>query len=334
MKPVFIIAEAGINHNGSMQLAKKLIDSAVEAKADAVKFQTFVAEEIITTSAMKARYQIENTGTNESQLEMAKRLELSRNDHVGLMHYCQKRGIIFLSTAFDLPSAALLHELGMQTFKIASGEITNIPLLRKIGSFGDEIILSSGMASLCEIENALDILQQAGTPKSQITLLHCNTQYPTPFGHVNLNAMVSLKHTFGIRTGYSDHTQGFEIPVAAVALGATVIEKHFTTDKSLAGPDHSSSLTPAELKKMVDAIRHIEVALGDGIKKVSVSERENKQASRKSIVARTVIEKGEILTEQNITTKRPEKGIPASQWDTVVGTKAKQRFEPDDFIVI
>jgi N,N'-diacetyllegionaminate synthase len=294
----FIIAEAGVNHNGSLELAQKMIDAAVETGADAVKFQTFKAEKIVSRYAPKAKYQKKTTAAGESHLEMIKKLELDAADHQALIDYCKKKNIRFLSSPFDLESIDLLNELGLNIFKIPSGEITNLPYLRKIGALKKEIILSTGMADLGEIEDALDVLIKAGTARKNITVLHCNTEYPTPYEDVNLKAMETMGLAFpGIKVGYSDHTLGIEVPIAAVAMGATVIEKHFTLDKNMEGPDHKASLEPEELKAMVHAIRNIEKALGNGIKKPSPSELKNMPIARKSIVAARNIRKGELFTK-------------------------------------
>ena len=329
----FIIAEAGVNHNGSIELAKKLIDAAVEAGADAVKFQTFKAEKVVSRYAQKAEYQKQTTDETESQLEMIKNLELDAVAHRTLIDYCKKKNIRFLSTPFDLESIDLLNELGLDIFKIPSGEITNLPYLRKIGSLKKETILSTGMADLGEIEDALDVLTGAGTKLKDITVLHCNTEYPTPFEDVDLKAMLTIKAAFpGIQVGYSDHTLGIEVPIAAVAMGATVIEKHFTLDKNMKGPDHRASLEPDELKAMVRAIRNIEKALGNGIKKPSPSELKNKPIARKSIVAARDIRKGELFTEENLTVKRPGTGITSMRWDEMIGQIAQKDYEKDELI--
>lgn len=329
----FIIAEAGVNHNGSLELAKKLIDVASEAGADAVKFQTFKAEKLVSRYAPKAEYQKKKTTADESQLEMVKKLELDAAAHKTLIDYCKNKNIRFLSTPFDLESIDLLSELGLDIFKIPSGEITNLPYLRKIGALKKEIILSTGMADLGEIEDALDVLMEVGTELEDITVLHCNTEYPTPTHDVNLRAMLTIKAAFpGIQVGYSDHTLGIEIPIAAVAMGATVIEKHFTLDKNMEGPDHRASLEPDELKAMVCAIRNIEKALGSGIKKPSPSELKNILIARKSIVAARNIQKGESFTEENLTIKRPGTGITAMRWDEVLKMKATRDFNADEII--
>lgn len=332
MKHVFIIAEAGVNHNGSIEIAKRLIDVAKECGADAVKFQTFKTDSSITKQAEKAEYQKNTTNASESQYEMVKKLELSFDNHKELIEHCRKKKILFLSTPFDLESIDLLSELGLEIFKVLSEKITNLPYLRKIGKLNKKVILSTGMADIGEIEDALDILIENGTEKEKITILHCNTEYPTPYEDVNLNAMLTIKNAFNVRAGYSDHTPGIEIPIAAVALGAEVIEKHFTLDKNMKGPDHKASLEPHELKQMVDAIRNIEKALGSGIKKPSNSEIKNISIVRKSIVAKIPIIKGELLTEENLTVKRPGTGISPMRWDEVIGKVAKKDFEIDDLI--
>lgn len=330
----FIIAEAGVNHNGSIELAKKLIDIALEAGADAVKFQTFKTENVVSGCAPKAEYQQKTTSKDETQFEMIKKLELSFSDFNELKAYCDNKGIIFLSTPFDLDSARFLKEIGLEIFKIPSGEITNYLLLREIGSYRKKVILSTGMADLGEIEDALDVLIESGTKREDITVLHCNTEYPTPFEDVNLKAMLTIKYAFKIEVGYSDHTLGIEIPIAAVGLGARVIEKHFTIDRNLPGPDHKASLEPHELKQMVQAIRNIEKALGDGIKKPSKSELKNLQIARKSIVAKRNIKKGEIFTEENLTIKRPGNGISPMRWNEIIGRKAKKDFLEGEIIEI
>ncbi len=332
MSKVFIIAEAGVNHNGSLELAKKLVDVAVEAKADAVKFQTFKASLGVSKFAPKAEYQIETTSKDESQLDMVRKLELTEEMHEELIKYCAEKNIMFLSTPFDLYSVDLLASYGLDIFKIPSGEITNLPYLRKIGQLKKKIILSTGMANLGEIESAVDILTTAGTNKDDITLLHVTTQYPTPMEDVNLKAMVTIGNAFGMKYGYSDHTLGIEIPIAAVALGACVIEKHFTLDCNMEGPDHRASLNPQGLKDMVSAIRNIELALGDGIKKASPSEYKNLAIARKSIVAKQNIKAGEAFTQDNITVKRPGTGISAMRWDEIIGTKASRDYVEDELI--
>jgi N,N'-diacetyllegionaminate synthase len=332
-QPCFIIAEAGVNHNGSLEIALQLIDVAVAAGADAVKFQTFKAEKVISINTPKASYQKETTGSDESQLEMVKKLELDETAHIQLYQYCQHKGIQFLSTPFDLESIDLLNHLGLEIFKIPSGEITNLPYLRKLGALKKRLIMSTGMANLGEIKAALDILTESGTPLKNITVLHCNTEYPTPFEDVNLLAMLTIKNAFGVEVGYSDHTPGIEVPIAAVALGATIIEKHFTLDRNLSGPDHKASIVPHELKIMVEAIRHIENALGDGIKRASPSELKNKPIARKSIVASRDINKGEVLSEENMAVKRPGTGISPMEWNMIIGRKVRKKYRKDDLIV-
>jgi len=333
MRKVFIIAEAGVNHNGSIELAKKLIDVAVEAGADAVKFQTFKAEKLVSKNTQKAQYQKENIQDNDdSQFNMLKKLELDIDTHKELISYCKEKNIMFLSTPFDLDSIELLNSLGLEIFKIPSGEITNLPYLREIGKLNKQVILSTGMADIGEIEDALDILINSGTSKKDITVLHANTMYPTPYEDVNLKAMVTIGNTFDVLYGYSDHTLGIEVDIAAVAMGASCIEKHFTLDKTMEGPDHKASLEPDELKAMVSGIRNIEVALGDGIKKPSPSEKPNIKVARKSIVAKTNIKKGEILSEENLTIKRPADGISPMRWDEIVGTVALNDYEEDELI--
>ena len=333
MNKIFIIAEAGVNHNGNMELAKKLIDAAVEAKVDAIKFQTFKTELCISKNAKKAEYQVENTGNaKESQFEMVKKLELTSQNHCELISYCKEKNITFLSTPFDSDSIKLLHELGLSTFKIPSGEITNLPYLRQIGGLNKKIILSTGMANLGEVEAAIEVLVKSGTKRENISLLHANTQYPTPMEDVNLKAMITLKNAFGLEVGYSDHTLGIEVGIAAVAMGAKIIEKHFTLDKSLPGPDHKASLEPDELAAMVRSIRNIELALGDGLKHFSKSESENIKIVRKSIVAKRDIKKGEIFSEQNICVKRPGDGISPIRWDEVIGQISQKDYKQDDLI--
>ncbi len=328
---VFIIAEAGVNHNGDINLAKKLIDVAVNAGVDAVKFQTWKTELLVTKEAKQAEYQIENTSIEESQFDMLKKLELSYSDFKELKTYCDLKKIMFLSTPDEIPSANFLVDL-QDIFKIGSGEITNLPYLRHIGSLNKEIILSTGMADMGEIEDALDVLIKAGTTKENITVLHANTMYPAPMEDVNLKAMVTIGNTFDIAYGYSDHTLGIEVDIAAVAMGASCIEKHFTLDKTMEGPDHKASLEPDELKAMVKAIRNIELALGSSIKKPSKSETPNIPIARKSIVANTIIKKGDFLTENNLIIKRPANGINPMRWDNIVGTIASKDYEEDELI--
>ena len=330
MEHVFIIAEAGDNHNGKFELALQLVDKAVEAGADCVKFQTFVTENVVSKFAEKAEYQKENTGADENQYEMIKKLELSFDQFREIQAYCQKKGIIFLSTPFDLDSIDFLQEINIPFWKIPSGEITNLPYLIRIAKTGKDIILSTGMSTMEEIANALDILKSNGA--GNITLLHCNTEYPTPYEDVNLRAMKTLKDTFQIPVGYSDHTQGIEVPIAAVASGACVIEKHFTLDKTMEGPDHKASLEPDELKNMVSAIRNIEKAMGAKEKFPTKSETKNITIARKSIVAKCDIKKGEKLTEDNLYVKRPGDGISPMKWFEVIGTTAIRDFKEDELI--
>lgn len=329
---VFIIAEAGVNHNGSIELAKQLIDVAANAGADAVKFQTFKAEKLVSKNAQKADYQKQTTDGEESQYEMIKKLELDVDAHHQLMAYCQQRNIMFLSTPFDHDSIELLNHLGLEKFKVPSGEITNLPYLRAIGALKKEVILSTGMADLGEIEDAIDILVAAGTTKEKITVLHANSMYPTPMEDVNLRAMLTIGRAFECPFGYSDHTIGVEVPTAAVAMGASCIEKHFTLDKNMEGPDHKASLEPQELTAMVKAIRNIEQALGSTIKKPSPSEQPNMEIARKSLVAVAEIKKGEQFSEHNITAKRPSTGISPMFWDDIIGTLATRDYKIDDFI--
>ena len=329
----FIIAEAGVNHNGSVAIAKKLIDAAIKTGADAIKFQSFIADKIVRRDAPKAEYQKRWTGQEESQYGMLKRLELSRDAHKTLIEYCKSKKIEFLSSPFDLDSIELLHKLGIRRFKIPSGEITNLPYLRRIGSLHAQVILSTGMAYIGEVEQALNALVSSGTEKDDIIILHCNTEYPTRMEDVNLRAMVTMRDVFKVKVGYSDHTTGIEIPIAAVALGASVIEKHFTLDKKMEGPDHKASLDPVEFQSMVKAIRNIEKALGSGAKEPSRSEMKNREIVRKSIVALRNIRKGEKFTEENIGTKRPGNGTSPMEWDKVIGKKAKRSFKQDESIV-
>lgn len=332
MNKIFIIAEAGVNHNGNINTAKKMVDVAYDAGADAVKFQTFKAEKVISKYAFKAEYQKAATDPKESFIDMAKKLELTNSEFRELYNYCDEKGIIFLATPFDFESVDFLVDLGVDTLKIASGEITNLPFLNKVGSLKKKIIISTGIASLEEVGAALDILIKSGTKKDAITVLHCNTEYPTPFEDVNLGAMISIKDAFNVKVGYSDHTPGIEVPIAVAAIGANVIEKHFTLDKNAKGPDHRASLEPGELKVMVASIRNIEKSFGDGIKKASCSEKKNKIAVRRSIVAAEDIEKGVLFTEENITAKRPATGISPMQWNKIVGLRAKKNFAKDEMI--
>lgn len=328
-----IIAEAGVNHNGDMALAKELIAAAAAAGADLVKFQTFIAANIISRSAPKAEYQKAATDHQESQQEMVRKLELTRENHVELITECKKQGIGFFSTAFDKDSIDLLEEFGgTEIVKVPSGELTNLPYLRYLTRHGKPVLLSTGMANLGEIEAAINVVEQAGTPRDKITVLHCTTEYPTPMEDVNLRAMVNIGKAFGVSVGYSDHTPGIEVPIAAVALGATVIEKHFTLDRNLPGPDHRASLEPDELNAMVQGIRNIENALGDGIKRPSPSELKNKPIARKSLVAARPIKAGELFSEDNLMAKRPGTGISPMRWDEVIGCAAPRDFSEDELI--
>ena len=328
---VFIIAEAGVNHNGLLDVAFRLIDAAVAAGADAVKFQTWKTENVVTKCSPKPLYQIMLTGGGESQFDLLKKLELPYDEFVKLKRYCDQQGILFLSTADEIESACFLDSL-QNLFKLGSSELTDTPYLRQIALFGKPVIISTGMATLDEIGSALDTLVSQGLAIENITVLHCNTEYPTPYSDVNLRAMVTIRDTFGVRVGYSDHTLGIEVPIAAVAMGASVIEKHFTLDKTQEGPDHQASLEPHELKSMVRTIRNIELALGDGVKRPSVSELGNIPIVRKSIVARRSLQRGELLTRDNLTVKRPGTGIPPNRWDSVVGTVAIRDFAADEMI--
>ena len=330
MKKVLIIAEAGVNHNGDINLAKKLIEQAAKAGADVVKFQTFKANSCVSVSAKKAKYQLETTAKEESQLEMIKKLELSYEAHFELMKHCKKHGIAFLSTPFDLESVEFLRGLDLPYFKIPSGEITNLPYLKAVAKCKKKVLLSTGMANLGEIEAALEILRKNGT--RNITLLHCNTEYPTPFEDVNLNALKTLKEAFKLEVGYSDHTEGIVASLGAVALGAVVIEKHFTLDKTMEGPDHRASLEFEELKALCKGIRELEKALGSGIKKASKSEAKNKIIARKSLVAKREIQKGEKFSIENLTTKRPGSGISAMRYEEYLGKRALKTYKKDELI--
>ena len=326
----FIIAEAGVNHNGSFELAKQLVDKAVWAGADCIKFQTFNSKNLVSKNAQKAEYQKKTTDSSETQLDMLKKLELSKEEFVEIRDYCNQKGIMFLSTPFDLESIDFLSSIGVKTWKVPSGEITNYPFLRAIGKRKESVIMSTGMCTLDEVRDAIKVLKDFGT--TDITLLHCTTEYPAPYDSVNLKAMLTLKNEFGFNVGYSDHTKGIEIPVAAVAMGASVIEKHFTLDKNMEGPDHKASLEPDELKQMVQSIRNVELALGDGIKKPSEAEKKNIAIARKSIVAACDIKKGEMFTEENLTAKRPGNGISPMNWAEVLGKIAKRDFSEDELI--
>lgn len=334
MSKVLIIAEAGVNHNGQIGLALKLVDAAFDAGADVVKFQTFKPEKVVSKFAKKAEYQKETTGLAESQLDMIKKLDLGYDAFVELKKYCDKKGIVFLSSPFDLDSIEFLDQLGLNIFKVPSGEITNLPYLRKLGSLNKQVIMSTGMADLKEVKEALDVLISCGTNKEGITMLHCNTEYPSTFEDVNLKAMLSIRDELGVKVGFSDHTLGTEVSVAAVAMGAEVIEKHFTLDKNMEGPDHKASLEPDELKAMVTAIRNIEKAMGDGVKRPSPSELKNKFIVRKSIVSDRDIKAGEVFSVENITVKRPGNGISPMKWDDIIGKIAQKDFEEDQLIEV
>jgi N,N'-diacetyllegionaminate synthase len=327
-----IIAEAGVNHNGSMDMARQLVDIAVEAGADYVKFQTFKADKIASKFATKAAYQQQTTDAGESQLQMLRKLELTEADHLELIAYCRQRNIQFLSTPFDMDSIDLLRQLDIRLGKIPSGEITNLPYLRKMAVNFSQLVLSTGMADMGEIGAALDVITAEGFDKEKITVLHCNTEYPTPFEDVNLRAMESIARKFNVQVGYSDHTAGIEVPVAAVALGAVLIEKHFTIDRGLEGPDHKASLEPQELKQMIQSIRNIEKALGAAVKQPSPSEIKNKPIARKSIVAACRISKGEKFTEENLAVKRPGTGISPMRWNELLGKAAARDFDEDELI--
>jgi N,N'-diacetyllegionaminate synthase len=329
---VLIIAEAGVNHNGDISLARELVDAAKESGADYVKFQTFSASALVTPAAQKAKYQIRNDGIEDSHFEMIRRLELTESMHQILLAYCKDKGIGFMSSGFDIGSLQYLQRLGSSIIKVPSGEITNLPYLRYVGGCGCDVILSTGMSSMADIDNALNVLEVSGTSRERVTVLHCSTEYPCPMEDVNLSAMRHIKSAFGVEVGYSDHTLGIEVPIAAVAMGAVVIEKHFTTDRSLPGPDHMASLVPHELKDMVHSIRNIEMALGDGIKRPSPSEVKNQPIARKSIVASRAIKAGDLFTERNITSKRPGTGISPMLWDHVVGRIAARDYSVDELI--
>lgn len=332
MSKVLIIAEAGVNHNGSIESAKKLIDIAVEAGVDYVKFQTGKAENVISKYAPKAEYQEKAVGGNESQLEMCKKFDLDYQAHLNLIDYCCQKKIRFLSTPFDLDGICMLDKLGLDTLKIPSGGITDLPYLQMIGALKKRLIMSTGMADLSEIKSAVEILVNSGTNKNEITVLHCNTEYPSPYEDVNLKAMLTIRDALEVKVGYSDHTLGIEVSVAAVAMGAEVIEKHFTIDRNMEGPDHKASLEPDELKAMVQSIRNIEKAMGDGVKRPSPSELKNRPIARKSIVAKKTIKKGELFSEENLTVKRPGTGISPMQWDAYIGKYADKKYQPDDLI--
>lgn len=330
MKHVMIIAEAGVNHNGSFELAKKMVDAAKEAGVDYVKFQTFNPKKLVSKFAEKAEYQKETTGSDETQLEMLQKLTLTEDNFLSLRDYCRDVGIGFISTPFDLDSIAFLETFDMDFWKVPSGEVTNLPYLEAIARTKRKVVMSTGMCDMNEIQDAIEVLEKNGT--TDITLLHCNTQYPTPYEHVNLSAMNSIRDALHKEVGYSDHTQGIEVPIAAVAMGATVIEKHFTLDKNMEGPDHKASLNPTELKQMVVAIRNIEQAIGNGLKEPSSSEMANKGVARKSIVASRSIKQGEVFSEENLTTKRPGTGISPMKWYEVIGQVAPRDFSEDEII--
>lgn len=334
MNKTIIIAEAGVNHNGDLNNAFKLVDAAVEAGVDYIKFQTFKADKLVSKNAKKADYQIQNTKNSEdSQLNMLKKLELSHEDHEKLISYCKEKNINFFSTAFDLDSLEYLKEIGLDLVKIPSGEITNLPYLRKAAKLFNRVIISTGMSTMDDISAAVNVFKREGVAEEMITILHCNTEYPTPMIDVNLKAMLSIGKEFGTEIGYSDHTLGIEVPTAAVAMGAKIIEKHFTLDNTWEGPDHAASLEPHELKAMVSAIRNIEKAIsGSGVKEPSASEKKNMEIARKSIVAKTDIKKGEVFTEENLTVKRPGSGISPMDWDSVIGKVSKKDFEMDELI--
>ncbi len=329
---VYIIAEAGVNHNGSIEIAKKMVDKAKEAGADCIKFQTFVSENIVSKSASKAEYQKQQTDANESQLDMLKKLELSFDEFIELNKYCKEKGIEFLSTAFDFDSIDFLHCLGIKRWKIPSGDITNLPYLIKIAKLGKPVILSTGMSTMEDIGFAIKALKENGS--DNITVLHCTTEYPAPYNAVNLKAMNVIRTEFDVPIGYSDHTEGIEISIAAVALGATVVEKHFTLDKSMVGPDHKSSIEPNELKALVSSIRKVEVAIGNGVKRPSEAEKKNIAIVRKSIIAKHDIAKGELFSEENLTVKRPGSGISPMRWFEVIGRIASRDFKEDELIEI
>lgn len=330
MRHVIVIAEVGVNHNGSFELAKKMVDAAKEAGVDYVKFQTFNPKKLVSKYAEKAEYQKETTGSDETQLQMLQKLTLTEDNFLSLRDYCREVGIGFISTPFDLDSIDFLETFDMDFWKVPSGEVTNLPYLEAIAKTKRKVVMSTGMCDMNEIQDAIEVLEKNGT--TEITLLHCNTQYPTPYEHVNLSAMGTIKDTLHKEVGYSDHTQGIEVPIAAVAMGATVIEKHFTLDKNMEGPDHKASLDPTELKQMVSAIRNIEKAIGSGLKEPSSSELTNKAVARKSIVASREIKQGEVFSEENLTTKRPGTGISPMKWYEVIGKVAVRDFSEDEII--
>jgi N,N'-diacetyllegionaminate synthase len=333
-RKIFFIAEAGVNHNGSMEMAKQLIEAAKSAGADAVKFQTFVAENVISRFAPKAEYQMRTTNPGESQLEMAKKLQFTQGQFLELKEHCERQGILFLSTPFDLDSIDVLKQLKVKLFKIPSGEITNLPYLRKIGALRKRVILSSGMSDLGEVRCAINVLVEAGTRRKNICVLHCTTEYPAPYEEANLSAIETMRNALKVDIGFSDHTPGIVLPIAAAALGVSVIEKHFTLDKNLPGPDHTASLSISELQEVVRGIRIVEAAMGDGVKRCTRSEAKNLPIARKSIVAAVDIRKGQVLNEQNLTVKRPGTGISPMKWDKVRGRKAVRNFQQDELICI
>lgn len=329
---VFIIAEAGVNHNGDIKIAKKLVDAAKYSGADCVKFQSFTAQNLVTKKARKALYQVENTNSSGNQYDMLKNLELTREQHFEISEHCKNVGIQFLSTAFDVDGLSFLLELGIEIIKIPSGEITNLPYLRYIGEKNSEIIMSTGMANMSEIDDAINVLESSGTERGKITILQCTTEYPAPFENVNLRAMRSIGDKFGVKVGYSDHTLGIEVSIAAVALGATIIEKHFTLDRTQSGPDHKASLEPNELTNLVHSIRNIEKSLGSNEKNPSKGELENRLVARKSLVAKRAIDIGEIFSENNLTTKRPGSGVSPMKWDSFIGKPSSKNYSEDDLI--
>ena len=332
LRSTLVIAEAGVNHNGDLETSLSLVDAASSCGADIVKFQTFTADQLVTQDAAKAEYQKVKTSSTETQFEMLRKLELSHSDHLAIIEHCQERGIGFLSTGFDIGNIDMLVDLGMNRIKVPSGEITNLPYLRHIGGLGLPTILSTGMADLEEVRNALDVLLDYGSSKSDVTILHCTTDYPAAMGDVNLQAMVTMRDAFGVKIGYSDHTLGYEVAVAAVSLGAVVIEKHLTLDRESAGPDHAASLEPEEFANMVRAIRNIEIALGDGIKRPQSSEFANMAVARKSLVASERIQEGEAFTSMNISAKRPGSGLSPMLWDEIIGQKATREYAPNEMI--
>ena len=332
MSKTFIIAEAGVNHNADLDMAHKLIDAAVAAGADAIKFQTAIPELVATNLAQKAMYQNKTSDLAESQLEMIRRIHFPLNIYEGLKRRCESKGIMFISSAFDMVSLGFLEKLGQPIHKVPSGEITNLPYLRAIGSYGRPVILSTGMATMDEIKDAIAVLEAEGLRRKKITVLHCNTEYPTPMQDVNLRAMRTIAEAFDVVTGYSDHTDGIEVPIAAVALGACVIEKHLTLDCNLPGPDHKASLEPHQFQAMVSAIRNIERAIGDAVKRPSPSELKNKLIVRRSLVAATSIKAGERFSTKNVVAKRPGNGLSPMCWDEVIGRLAPRDFDPDDLI--